>query len=74
MTADLCDERVRENLTKLKLGRMAELLDSVAEEATQRGQSHLEFLDRLLEEETAVRPHMGLNMLTPKEAVALYQK
>jgi len=64
MTADLCDERVRENLTKLKLGRMAELLDSVAEEATQRGQSHLEFLDRLLEEETAVRAQRTLKVKT----------
>jgi DNA replication protein DnaC len=64
MTVEAVNERVRENLLKLKLGRMAELLDSVAEEASQRGQTHVEFLDNLLEEEAAVRAQRTLAVKT----------
>jgi len=64
MTTGAIDERVRENLLRLKLGRMVELLDTVAEEAVQREHTHLEFLDRLLEEETAVRAQRTLAVKT----------
>ena len=29
---------------------------------------------RFLDAYNTTRPHMGINMLTPKEAIALYQK
>ena len=51
----LTHERVRNNLEKLRLERIAEVLDSVAEEAARADISYLDFLDRLLEEETAAR-------------------
>ena len=51
----LTHERVSNNLEKLRLERIAEVLDSVAEEAARADISYLDFLDRLLEEETAAR-------------------
>jgi DNA replication protein DnaC len=51
----LTQERVRNNLGKLRLQRIAQVLDSVAEEAARANLPYLEFLDRLLEEEAAAR-------------------
>lgn len=51
----LTNERVRNNLGKLRLERMAQVLDSVAEEAARANLRYLDFLDRLLEEEAAAR-------------------
>ena len=51
----LTHERVRDNLEKLRLERMAQVLDSVAEEAARVNIPYLDFLDRLLEEEAAAR-------------------
>ena len=51
----LTHERVRNNLEKLRLERMAQVLDSVAEEAAKADIPYLDFLDRLLEEEAAAR-------------------
>jgi len=51
----LTNERVRNNLEKLRLERMDQVLDSVAEEAARANLPYLDFLDRLLEEEAAAR-------------------
>lgn len=51
----LTGERVRNNLAKLRLQRMAQVLDTVAEEAARTNLPYLDFLDRLLEEEAAAR-------------------
>jgi DNA replication protein DnaC len=49
----LTHERVRDNLEKLRLQRIAQVLDNVAEEAARANLPYLDFLDRLLEEEAA---------------------
>jgi len=51
----LTHERVRDNLGKLRLQRVAQVLDSVAGEAARANLPYLDFLDRLLEEEAAAR-------------------
>jgi DNA replication protein DnaC len=51
----LVHERVRDNLEKLRLQGMAQVLDMVAEEAARANLPYLDFLDRLLEEEAAAR-------------------
>ncbi len=48
-------ERITENLTRLKLPKMAERLPEYSEEARSRDLSYLAFLDRLLEEEVAAK-------------------
>lgn len=48
-------ERLQENLTRLKLVRAAEVLETVAEKAEENHGSYLSFLDHLLEEEVAAR-------------------
>jgi len=48
-------ERLQENLTRLKLVRAAEVLETVAEKAEESQASYLSFLDHLLEEEVAAR-------------------
>ena len=48
-------ERLQENLTRLKLIRAAEVLETVAEKAEESHGSYLSFLDHLLEEEVAAR-------------------
>lgn len=55
MQAGLVEERVRAGLERLRLGRMAEVLDAVCEEASRAEVSYLDFLDRLLEAEQAAR-------------------
>ena len=47
--------RVQEQLAKLKLDRVAAVLDRVAEEAATQETPYVAFLDRLLEEEVAAR-------------------
>jgi len=51
----LTHERIRDNLEKLRLQGMAQVLDRVAEEAAKANVTYLDFLDRLLEEEAAAR-------------------
>lgn len=56
MTADvLTYARVQEQLAKLKLERVATVLDQLAEQAAAEDWPYVSFLDRLLEEETATR-------------------
>lgn len=53
-------ERVQAHLDRLKLKRVAELLDPIAEEATKEKLSYLDFLDRLLEAEAVGRAERRL--------------
>ena len=48
-------ERVSDNLDRLKLSKVREILPVVAEEAQSRELSYVAFLDRLLEEEVAAK-------------------
>jgi DNA replication protein DnaC len=51
----LVEERVRLELERLRLTRMAEVLDRVCEEASRGEVSYLDFLDQLLQEEQGAR-------------------
>lgn len=51
----LTSERLQDNLSRLKLNRVAEVLDTVAEQAKENKSSYLSFLDHLLEEEVAAK-------------------
>jgi DNA replication protein DnaC len=51
----LVEERVRAGLDRLRLVRVAEVLDRVCQEATRENRSYMEFLDELLAEETSAR-------------------
>lgn len=57
---NLAYERVAAHLERLKLKRVAELLDPVCEQATKDSLSYLDFLDRLLEAESASRAERRL--------------
>lgn len=48
-------ERLHDNLSRLKLTRAAELLDTIIEQASAQSSSYLGFLDHLLEEEVAAK-------------------
>ena len=56
--------RVHEHLGKLKLERVAAVLDRVAEDAAKGEVPYVEFLDRLLEEEVATRLVRTVEMRT----------
>lgn len=51
----LISDRLRENLSRLKLSQAAEVLDTVVREAEGEKSSYLAFLDHLLEEEVAAK-------------------
>lgn len=51
----LITDRLQENLSRLKLGQAAEVLDTVVKEAEKDKSSYLTFLDHLLEEEVAAK-------------------
>lgn len=53
-------ERVHMHLDRLKLKRVADLLDPISEQATKESLSYLDFLDRLLEAEAASRAERRL--------------
>jgi DNA replication protein DnaC len=53
-------QRVQMHLDRLKLKRVAELLDPISEQATKESLSYLDFLDRLLEAEAASRAERRL--------------
>jgi len=48
-------ERLQENLTKLKLTRVSEVLDQIVAQSEENKGSYLSFLDHLLEEEVAAK-------------------
>lgn len=51
----LISDRLRENLSRLKLIRVTEVLETVVEQAEAEQRSYLTFLDHLLEEEVAAK-------------------
>jgi len=51
----LITDRLQENLSRLKLSQVAEVLDTVVKEAEKDKSSYLTFLDHLLEEEVAAK-------------------
>jgi len=51
----LITDRLQENLSRLKLGQAAEVLDTVVKQAEKDKSSYLRFLDHLLEEEVAAK-------------------
>ena len=53
-------QRVSTHLERLKLKRVAELLDPIAEQSTKESLSYIEFLDRLLEAESSSRAERRL--------------
>lgn len=55
-------ERLTENLIKLKLARMHEVLDVLISEAEHDKMSYLAFLDRLFEEEVAAKEQRRIDM------------
>jgi DNA replication protein DnaC len=55
-------ERLKENLMRLKLGRMYEVLDAVVSLAEADKMSYLSFLDRLFEEEVAAKERRRVDM------------
>ena len=62
--AALTYERIQLRLDQLKLGRMAEHVDAVAEEAANQEWTYLTFLDHLLELEVAARYERDIVMKT----------
>ena len=48
-------ERLHDNLTRFKLTRAAEVLNTIVDHANDQKISYLEFLDHLLEEEVAAK-------------------
>ena len=57
---NLAYERVVAHLDRLKLKRVAELLDPICEQATKESLSYVDFLDRLLEAESVSRAERRL--------------
>jgi DNA replication protein DnaC len=51
----LTQERLQENLKRLKMTHAAEILDTIVSQSEQNGGSYLSFLDHLLEEEVAAK-------------------
>ena len=51
----LISERLRDNLSRLKLTRATDVLETIVETAQQEKSSYLTFLDHLLEEEVAAK-------------------
>ncbi len=65
MTTDaLTYARVLEHLAKLKLDRIAAVVDQLAQEAAAGEWPYLAFLDRLLDEEVATRLARAVEMRT----------
>jgi DNA replication protein DnaC len=55
-------ERLKENLSRLKLGRIAEILDAVIADAEQEHLSPYAILDRLFEEQVAAKEKRRIDM------------
>ena len=53
--SELVMERITENLNRLRLTRVQEMLAACSEEAQSRGETYLAFLDRLLQEEVTAK-------------------
>jgi DNA replication protein DnaC len=62
--SDLVYDRVQSHLSRLKLTRIPDCLDSVAQEASKHDWTYLDFLDRLLEAEISARHERDVTMKT----------
>ncbi len=62
MSETLIMERLESNLTRLRLPRVRQILPDMAKAAQEQAQSHLSFLDDLLEEEVAQKEHRRLDI------------
>jgi DNA replication protein DnaC len=62
--SDLVYERVLSHFTRLKLARLPDCLDHLAEAATKEQATYVEFLDRLLTAEIAARSERDIAMKT----------
>lgn len=58
----LIAERIQTNLQRLKLGQIAQVLDTVIQRSQEQQLSYLVFLDHLLEEEVAAKENRRLQM------------
>jgi len=58
--SELVLERIVENLSRLRLIRVQEMVSGMAEEAQSTGETHLAFLDRLLQEEVSAKEERKL--------------
>jgi hypothetical protein len=61
MADQLILDRLQANLNRLRLGRVAQVLDEVVQSAQSQGYSHLQVLDALLEEEVACKEQRRLD-------------
>jgi DNA replication protein DnaC len=61
MPEELVMDRLQANLTRLRLPRIAQVLDEVVQSAQAKGYSHLQVLDMLLEEEVACKEQRRLD-------------
>ena len=61
MPEELILDRLHTNLTRLRLPRVAQVLDEVVQSAQAKGYSHLQVLDLLLEEEVACKEQRRLD-------------
>jgi DNA replication protein DnaC len=61
MPEELILDRLQSNLTRLRLPRVAQVLDEVVQSAQAKGYSHLQVLDLLLEEEVACKEQRRLD-------------
>src|SRR5512143_1441321 len=62
--SDVAYPRVQTHLARLKLARMAECLDALAQEAAKHDWAYLEFLDRLLDAGVSARYERDVAMKT----------
>ncbi len=62
--SDVAYPRVQAHLARLKLPRMAECLDTVAQEAAKHDWTYVEFLDQLLDAEVSARYERDVAMKT----------
>ncbi len=62
--SDIAYPRVLSHLARLKLPRMAECLDGLAQEAVKHDWTYVEFLDQLLDTEVSARYERDVAMKT----------
>jgi DNA replication protein DnaC len=62
--SELVYARVQSHFARLKLNRLPDCLDPIAEEATKRQATYVEFLDHLLSAEIAARLERDVAMKT----------
>jgi DNA replication protein DnaC len=55
MSDQLVSQRIESNLSRLRLGKIGQILDQVIKTAEDKSKSYLSFLDELLEEEVAAK-------------------